>query len=258
MASEKYRIDLAEEFPHLNRAPIAEAVIDIRAHAGPAWEEKEVLKALPPDSVAYSTAQPLYEVQQQVTFNPGATPSASSGREWVGIQFSSDHGHNIVEFARDGFSFHRLPPYEDWGTFYDEAMRLWKIHAAAAHVQQIQRIGLRFINRIQLSPTEARFEDYIQHAPSAPAGMELPHTMFFHHDTLLVPGHPYEINIIRTIQPPQAPTTGLAIILDIGVSTVEPFNLDENDIGRKMVEMRWLKNKVFFGSITKKAIEDCQ
>ena len=48
---------------------------------------------------------------------------------------------------------------------------------------------------------------------------------------------------------------GIALILDIDVFTTHGFELDDSVLERRLSEMRWLKNKVFFGSITEKAFE---
>lgn len=86
--------------------------------------------------------------------------------------------------------------------------------------------------------------------------MKLPFRHFMHHDTLAVPGHPYSINVIRTIQlPPDSGSPGLALILDIDVFTTPEFRLDETMVVPRLTEMRWLKNKVFFGTVTDKALE---
>lgn len=44
------------------------------------------------------------------------------------------------------------------------------------------------------------------------------------------------------------------MILDIDVFTTEPI-VNQDLIGQHLTKMRWLKNKVFFGSITTKTLE---
>ena len=63
-------------------------------------------------------------------------------------------------------------------------------------------------------------------------------------------------SITRTLQTPQNRTVeGIAIILDIDVFTMQPFPLDGADLEQRLAEMRWLKKKSFFGTITSKAVE---
>ena len=248
-----FKIDLQEQFPHLSRAPVVEAVIDIRARPEVEWAEQSVterLKFLIPD-------YPRIDRQREVTqhFILGETATKFQDKGWTGVRLKSAREENIGEFTRDGFAYHRLPPYEGWKLFSGEALRLWKCFLEVARSSELQRIGVRFIGRIEMEPQEGNFEKYIQPAPTTPKGMDLPFLGFFHQDTLVVPGYPYVVNITRTIQPPEKPTQGCAIILDIDVGTNQPLKPGEEEMGRCLAEMRWLKNRVFFGSITKKTLE---
>ena len=70
----------------------------------------------------------------------------------------------------------------------------------------------------------------------------------------MVPGYPYGINTVRMIEPLQDLRSGVAILLDIDVFTSQPFELRDNAFEVYLAEMRYLKNKVFFGSVTDKAL----
>ena len=121
---------------------------------------------------------------------------------------------------------------------------------------EIQRLGLRFVNRIAMQPGETQFEEYIEPYPETPRGLNLPFLNFLHRVTLIAPGNEYGISLTQTLQIPQDQTAdGTAIILDIDVFTLQPFLLALSDLKRRLLEMRWLKNKAFFGSITTKALE---
>ena len=119
---------------------------------------------------------------------------------------------------------------------------------------EAQRIGLRFIDRIVLPPQEMLFEKYIQSSPHPVQGFDLMLVGFFHQDTLTVPGHPYAVNVIRTIQP-EPSTQGMAIILAIDVFSTQVLDIKQEVLTQTLLEMRWLKNKVFFGCVTPQALE---
>lgn len=251
------RIDLVERFQHLPHAPIVEAVIDVRARAEVSWEEEAIqaqIKAQLPD---YPQADSHREFRHEVKMVPGQEPQQTLlDLGWKGLRLRSSDKPHIAQFNRDGFVFSRLEPYQSWKQLYDESMRLWRMYIELARPVEIHRIGLRFINRIQLPPGESRLEDYMAPAPVPPRGLDLPFCGFMHQDTLVVPDYPYTINVIRTIQPPSAPgSAGLGLILDIDVFTTQGFELDEVSLEQRLLEMRWLKNKVFFGSVTPKALE---
>jgi len=68
---------------------------------------------------------------------------------------------------------------------------------------------------------------------------------FFHQDTIPLKGYPYEVRLIRAMQP-AAEKTGSkrVLIVDIDVSTKEAVALENLD--RTLDELRYIKNKVFF------------
>ena len=250
-------IAIGEVFEHLPRAPIAEAVIDVRARASTVLEEGAPKPQLESRLGGYQflDSQRTIEIQHKV-HGAGDAPPSSVVRDlgWKGLRFQSADKRHIVQFNRDGFVFSRLEPYETWQKFHDEAMRLWKGYSELARPTDIHRIGLRYINRIQLPPNELRFEDYLEPAPVPPKDLGLPFHGFLHQDTLGVPGHPYAMNVTRTMQRPGAQgSAGFGLILDIDVFTAQGFELEEATLEQRLLEMRWLKNKVFFGSITPSA-----
>ncbi len=175
---------------------------------------------------------------------------------WKGLRLESADNLHIAQFNRDAFVFSRLQPYSKWEQFSAEALRLWRLHLQLTQPAEIQRLGLRFINRIMMPAKGARVEKYLQAPPKPPLELNLPFASFFHRDVLRVSGHPYVINISRTVQPPQKPAAiDEALILDIDIFTNEPFDLQEEMLEQRLAQMRWLKNKVFFGSIIKDALK---
>ena len=246
-----------EKFENLPRAPIVEAVIEIRARATKNLEETSLRTAIEPKLAGYVFLDSLREFHSEVKLEGGKPPIQKvSDAGWKGVRFRSSDEKHIAQFNRDGFVFSRLEPYLTWEELESEGKRLWNIYKDFAQPVEIQRLGLRFINRIKLPPGELLFENYIQPAPSSPHGLELPFHGFMHKDTLGVRGHPYAINVIRTIQQLNGGVDGgVALILDIDVFTTQGFDLDDTVLQRRLLDMRWLKNKVFFGSITAKALE---
>src|SRR5439155_7597027 len=75
---------------------------------------------------------------------------------------------------------------------------------------------------------------------------------FLHRDTLVVPETNYLVNVVRTVQPAEGEPASIPIILDIDVFTNAPMELNDGLLQTRLTEMRWLKNKVFFASITAK------
>ena len=250
-------IKLDEKFENLPHAPIVEAVIEIRARASAVLEETSLRTKIEPKLTGYAFLDSLREYQGEVKFEGGKLSSQQvQDIGWKGVRFRSSDEKHIAQFNRDGFSFSRLDPYVTWEQLENESRRLWDIYKDLAQPAEIYRLGFRYINRFMLPPGELLFESYIRPAPKSPHGFELPFHGFMHKDTLAVPGQPYAINIIRTVQQrDDSINSGVALILDIDVFTTQAFDVDNSMLARRLAEMRWLKNKAFFGSITKKALK---
>jgi uncharacterized protein (TIGR04255 family) len=61
------------------------------------------------------------------------------------------------------------------------------------------------------------------------------------------------MNVIKTIQP-KTPTNNRALILDIDVFTQQPIEVNDDIIDKKLRDLHWLKNKIFFSIITSQLI----
>ena len=253
----KFTIDLNEKHPHLSKAPVVEAVIDIRVPPSQEWNETSVAEVLKVKlGETYPSTASCRHPEFKIFGAEGAPPAFSVNEgAWWGIQCKAVTHPHIVQFNRNGIVFSRLDPYESWNQLENEALRLWHIYLELAHPTEIQRLGVRFINRFEMPAGDPDFEDYIQHPPKPPGGLDIPFTSFFHQEGFVTPDQSYKINRIRTLELPRASGHGLALILDIDVSTDISFGLRQETLLEKLAEMRWLKNKIFFGSFTEKAME---
>lgn len=123
-------------------APITEAILDIRAEL-----PKEVdLEKLVTFQDAIKGRYP--EKQERVTYEAGfqlkpegptALPTSAQS---IGYLFRSSVENKIVQARKDGFTFNKLKPYEDWTRFKSEAYELWNLYSQIAKPVKITRIGM--------------------------------------------------------------------------------------------------------------------
>lgn len=250
----KVSIDLNETFPTLKAAPSIEAVIHWQAHAGKKLESEALRAELTQRLPDY----PILETQQDIQMGMGAadgSPEFFQRVQWGGFRLQDEVSHHVVQFMPNGVIFSRLEPYEKWEIFTAEALRIWQLFVELAEPTVIQRLGVRYINRIPLGSGEQP-STYLNMKPYSLPGMDISPENFFYKDTYQVPGYPYTIHWVRTIQPQQAAAANQqALIVDIDVFTTQLLQLDQNTLTQRLQEMRWLKNKLFFSSITDTALE---
>jgi uncharacterized protein (TIGR04255 family) len=252
MSSKGFKIDLSESFEHLPNAPIVEAVIHWRARAEKKLEPDALLEQLKHRLPEY----PNHQRQQEIGLGAEIGPEGASLQQrhtWHGYRFESADKLYVAQFTRNGFVFSRLEPYEDWEKFEAEGKRLWCIHRELAEPSEVQRLGVRFINLITpVQPGE--LSNLLNVPPRCPDGLGLPLKGFMHQSLSEIPGHPYHLNAIQTIQPPSPPDReSFGLILDLDVFTTKPIPFDEID--SRLLQMQWIKNKAFFSFLKKPALE---
>jgi uncharacterized protein (TIGR04255 family) len=255
MPTANLEIKKAERFPHLSRAPITEAVLEIKTRAEAQWEESKIRKAFERRLSDYPHVFERRQVQQQVQIQPNKAEHVFTDLGWTGLEFRTSNEKQLARFDRNAFSFVRLRPYQRWEKFECEALRLWGIHLSIAQPVEAHRTGLRFINQIRLPGGRINIDDYLLGGPHQLEELPLASNGFFHHDVISVPGSEFRGNIIRTIQPPDTQETGPTLILDIDIFTIEPAEASEEVLKRRLIYMRYLKNKIFFGTITARTKE---
>jgi len=250
-----FDINLTRKFSHLGAAPIVEAVVQWQARATHPWEAESLRQALADALPGFPKAelQHRFEITAVVPLGNDVAPSASRHETWNGVRLESADGLCIAKFTGDGLVFSRLRPYEDWERFTDAARQSWRAFVKLGAPTEIQRLGVRFINRIE-GVGFGNAADYLKEPPTFSADLAL--SGFFYQSTFDVPGNDLAINVVKTIQPAipgQAKEPGL--IIDIDVFTKKPLPCDDSAIDELLPKMRWLKNMVFFELLTPKSIE---
>jgi uncharacterized protein (TIGR04255 family) len=249
----KFTIDLEETFPMLSAAPVVEAIIHWQAPAGVPLEQSvsEILKERLEN---YPTFESVQNFMTKTELPSDGTPlKVRHSTQWQGFILRNEQNTYAAQFTSQGVIFSRLQPYEKWDSFVQEAMRVWNIFLDIAKPIAIQRLGVRYINRIPVEYGEdpsSYFSNFQGHL--SPLG--LPIETFFHQDVYRIPGYPYYINwtCAKEVTPSNDQT---AFILDIDVYTTDSILIQEGILDQKLKEMRWLKDKTFFTSITKSAKE---
>jgi len=249
-----FQFDISEKFPHLRAAPIVEAVIQWQARATHWQNEDDLRSQLSEVLPEYPECRPQQLLELHAESGSDGSETRIRREKWHGFRLVSQDKLSIVQFTRDGIAFSRLTPYENWEVFVAEAWRLWRIFVDEAKPSELQRLGVRFINRILLKRAED-LQAILSSPPECLEAVGLPTVGFLYQSRHSVPGTTMEINVVRTIQPP-APDRmeGHGLILDIDVGTSQPQACDDAILQEQLEAMHWLKNKVFFNLVTQDAI----
>ena len=108
----------------------------------------------------------------QVELKPDAPPqlAVAPGGGPAGYLFRSADTKQAVQALKDGFSFSRFRPYQDWDAFSKEARDLWERYVSLTKPEKVNRISLRYINRLELPLPFGDFKEYLLTVPEIAPG----------------------------------------------------------------------------------------
>jgi len=239
----------------LPNAPVHEAVIHWRARSETQLAPDALIAELKQRLPDYPTSMPQHEVEMQFTASPAGT-SQSHTANWRGFRFESADKLHVAQFNRNGFAFSQLQQYSDWSKFTSEAFRLWHIFVELAKPIEVERLGIRFINVIEIGSMK-ELPQWLKQYPKGPADFDVPVQQFMHQTNFRVPDHPYQVNVVQMVPPPESSSgDSTRLILDIDVATDGvPIEADETIMNQRLDDMRWIKNKAFQAYVTDTAID---
>lgn len=239
---------------HLRNAPITEMLFDLRL-AAPVDLTDEHFKALGETSVAqYPRTELKQRIEGTIKFNAGRLSAETRPLGAKGLFATSSDGLTVAQFRPDGFTLNRLRPYTSWDDLFPEALRLWNLYSAVSGGTAVGRVGLRFINHLDLPLQEGdEFSSYFTMPPDLPE--PVPQSVsafvmqFTAHDTSTAIG----ANITQALA---APLPSPKVVLDIDVFKVlVPPVRDETEIRNIFAALHEMKNRVFFGLVTERCLQ---
>jgi uncharacterized protein (TIGR04255 family) len=240
---------------HYNKAPITEALIDIRVKLASELRFED-LQAVRKHVISDYPREETHNLGQAM-LQFGQSVQASAQQKPWGFIFRNENNTQVLQTRLDGFTFSRLEPYEDFEHLRDEARRLWDIYRELVRPKKVTRIAVRYINQLNLPGVRVEPEDYLKTFPhlSEDLPKELqdfgPFLM-----SLRVPqpdlGGLLVINEAGT--PPKRPGT-VSIILDLDLSVENPAVGDEDELWSLFQKLRERKNLYFEACITAKTRE---
>ena len=234
---------------HLNRAPIIEAIVDIRVKASAALTVEEFARLEEPLRTDYPTVNLIryHESTIHLDAEKGATHSTES--RVSGYRFASADGLEIVQYRVDGFTFNRLAPYTSWQDISPKAMKGWQIYREVAAPEMVTRIALRYINRMELPDGMKDFEDVMTAPPPIPKTLPQSVSRFLTRVTVHATDTGAAAHITQTLVADPAGTEP-KLIFDVDCFMQQDVEPESKLIEDNFALLRELKNDIFFESLT--------
>jgi len=152
--------------PPYKRPPITEAVIEVRfAKVFDIAGDHKVVKKF---RTLYSGYQELIDYDVKIEIS-GSIPTTDAIPHTV-HRFSSPDMTQLLILKDSSFAVSQLAPYQGWDEFLHRFVRDWKAWKRLMGFQEIKRIGVRYINRIDIpfSGPILEHEEYLKVYPELP------------------------------------------------------------------------------------------
>lgn len=252
----EYPAEAMAEPRHLHRAPIIEALIDLRVVMPEGLTIESLERSLQPLDFGYYVKSPISQGTIEFRAPPGGQPFESATQaSVVGYRLHSDDERYVVQWQVGGITVSRLQPYQDWPTLLAECQRLWQIYAARCRPVRVSRVAARYINdlRLPLASGES-YQLFLNRFVELPEGAPQAVEAFFQRFQLVDVSSGGRVALslsqkgVREGEPAQ-------VILDIDAFKERDMAADAAEIWSELEQLRVLKNRCFFSTITDRAAE---
>ncbi len=239
-------------------SPIVEAIFDIKVKLSDGFKVDDLLTFQKKVGEKYPNNKPQIELSGEFKLEANLPLEIQSVSNNVGFVFISNDETKFAQVKLDGFTFSQIKPYQNWENFYEEAYKLWQFYTEIAVPKAINRVSLRYINRI-LIPLEERIQlqDYMKILPEIPDTLSVTILDYFMRIVVVSPEYSEVKAIInQTIEKntqPDLEKDNIPLILDIDVFQENSLTLDDTEI--KYIfenKLRKFRSEIFFDSITDK------
>jgi uncharacterized protein (TIGR04255 family) len=233
---------------HYDKAPIREAIIDIQIEQSAflTLANLEDVRTVPPQG--YEKGQKVIMGHLRGQIEEGRL-TASADQDQLGYFFTGGQSKHVAQFRVNGFTFSRLAPYQTWEQLRDEARKLWESYRQIAGGVSVIRIGLRYVNQLDLPMPVRDFRDFVRSYPEISTDLPQELAGFFMQARIPQEDIGAMLLLNEAMVPPAGPNV-VSLVLDIDVFK-QGLKLDSDDeVWDTLEVLRLRKNLVFEGSIT--------
>ena len=193
------------------------------------------------------------EVEIQVQVGPGM-PSAFTKPMEPRSQFEQEDGTRLLQVGRDLVVVNQLKPYPSFDEWRPVVLEAAGLYQELARPAAIARIGVRYINQIQVPESAFKMEHYFQLHPEIPAALGPGHGRFMMR-VEIPPLHKGHLLVVTFGSAPSDGESSQALMLDLYDMVTEPGEADVSDLDEHLAEGHDNIERAFESIITDAARE---
>ncbi len=173
----------------------------------------------------------------------------------MGYRHSSDDMTELLVLWQSDFVLSQLAPYQGWDSFFERFARDWKLWKRVVGFREIARIGVRYINRIDIPATGplVEYEKFLNIYPKLPNELETVNAYAVQTVVSLV-----DIDcqlLINSAIVPSPILNHISVLLDLDISKENNSPQKDEDIFALLNTIRSQKNKIFEACVSDQARE---
>lgn len=241
---------------HYKRAPVTEAIIDIRVTLPEGFTVEKLRDIYPFVSNSLPTIEPFYKGIEAFSYKPGSAFEVNTSEKQIGFWFRSEDNLQTFQASLEGFTFNRLAPYESWEKFSSDARTYWEIYKKICEPVQVTRVAVRYVNQLNIPAKQLiELKDYLKTAPEVSSALPQSAIQAFYMQ-LQIPQNDLHCMLVVTeaIAPPVNPEV-VSVILDFDLFRQQIWADSDREIWDFLEQLHQRKNEVFEASITDKTRE---
>lgn len=233
-------------------------MIDLRVKARPDLEPDHLATARERLQQAYPIAEEQRRAENvlRLSLSQPAVSGELRDHGFQGYLLRSEDRLVAVQLRVDGFTFNRLRPYTSWEDILPKALEAWTVYREVVAPEFVGRLALRYINHIPVPFEDPGFDldDYLECAPRIPK--TLPQVLSGFMTQVVVQDEERDLAaVIRQSLEANLKEKQVGVLLDIDTYHLAELEADAPEIEGTLDRLRTLKNRIFFGSLTDKAVE---
>ena len=238
------------------RPPITEAVVAIAFAT--ATDSRDLDKVDSSLAGIYPHHQTARNINLEFLMPPTHDTAAGTKiREEIGHRRSSDDQTQIVILWPTSFIFSQLAPYPGWDDFLARFTRDWAIWRRVAGYRRLSRVGVRYINRIDIPVTGnvTHYDEFLNVFPKTPEDLG---ALFAYGIQIQFPFPEIEGKITINSGSVASPLLNhISLLFDQDISKEANVPQNEEGIYNLLQQIHLKKNAVFEACITDRARELC-
>jgi uncharacterized protein (TIGR04255 family) len=229
------------EFHTYKKAPVVEAVIEVRYSVAISKDDLTGISR----RLRHSFPRSEDEVQVGVAFSPGGVNINQSP---LGYKLTSSDGLRIVLLRPNGITNSILAPYNGWEQLLSQARTVLAEAKRIIGRREIQRLGVRYINRLDIPSIDFNMRDWVNVDVVLPLNFDGALSEFG--ARFVVPSSE-GLSVILALQTVPSPLIDhSSLMLDIDVSRDAVIENSDDALWPLLEAIRSRKNAIFESCIT--------